>query len=223
MRSEIRKHGNGKKTFAWQPKSKLIQNLMASPPGVIIINWTFQGVLGMVGSELIFKILYEVVIFAISFTLLFTAIRNKISLILLCFFIAHTLNWTLNNSFFAMLRYVGYRITRYSYFQKCVERFESHVQGQNYLLYVLVYGSISRGEDFRPTSDYDVRIVPRKGIVNRIKANLLLMREKTIAFFTGFPLDAYLYDDVSYLSRLRKDEKPLAIVDNGDFSQSNYI
>ena len=79
---------------------------------------------------------------------------------------------------------------------------------------VLIFGSLSRGE-IRSTSDLDVRLIRQKGTRNALKAYLLAVKLRILAFMKRFPLDIYTFGDFSYLKRLREDELPVVILDNG--------
>jgi predicted nucleotidyltransferase len=75
-----------------------------------------------------------------------------------------------------------------------------------------VYGSLTRGE-LRPTSDLDVRLIRRPGLVNGLRACWFVLRERTRAHLTGFPIDFLVLDSPRLLKRMRPDEPPLVIYD----------
>jgi len=101
------KKRKGKKKFVWQPKNKLIYSLMVSPPGVIMINWIFQGILGMDTSERWFKIGLDIVLTLVLIPFLLFFFRFWSSVFLALFF-AHTTNWLFNGHLFVIGRFIGF-------------------------------------------------------------------------------------------------------------------
>lgn len=210
-----------KKTFAWQPKNKLLYNLMSSWPGVIIINWVFQGLLGMDPSERIFKIGLDMVLTP----LLTVPLSNVLELwlaVLIGFAIAHTINWIFNGHLFVIGRFVGFTKTAPQKIWKYMMGIEERVRHKPFLSGVIVLGAVTRGENVRETSDVDIRFVRERGLRNALLANCYGMYEKTRALFHRFPLDLYVYDSFDSLDRLREDEQPIILYDPKGILKQRY-
>ena len=209
------------KKFAWNPKNQTLYKLMASTPGVIIINWIFQGMLGMDKSELLFHLAYDLVFTGIFIMILSKLLGLWISLII-AIVMAHTLNFLFNSHFWVMGRYVGISKTSQKEVSKYISSLKKRLSKTKSIGGIVVIGNLTRGGRVRETSDLDVRWICQRGFSNMVIANLILIKEKAAAFLKRFPLDIYLYDDVAKLSQLREDETPILIKDDGEFLSKWY-
>ncbi len=203
------------KKYAWNPKNRLVYRIMASPPGVVFINWTFQGMLGMDRSELIFHLSIGV-FFTLLFLLIFMNIVNFWLSLGISFLMAHTSNWLFNSHFWVMGRYIGISETSVKRINNYMSEIKSLLQEKNSIQAIVVVGNMTRGGKIRSTSDLDVRFIREKGFLNTILSNLLMVKIKVIAFFRKIPLDVYLLDEIRRLSRLRSDEIPIILKDVND-------
>ena len=203
------------KKYAWNPKNPLVYRLMISPPGVIVINWTFQGMLGMNRSELIFHLTIDV-FFTILFLLIFMNIVNFWPSLGISFLMAHTTNWLLNSHFWVMGRYIGISETSVKRVNNYMSEIKNLLQEKSSIQAIVVVGNMTRGGKIKSTSDLDVRFIREKGFLNTILSNLFMVKIKVIAFFRKIPLDVYLLDEIRQLSRLRSDEVPIILKDVND-------
>ena len=210
-----------RKTFAWQPKNQFIYKLMSSPLGVIIINWVFQGILGMDSSERIFKVGLDIAL-TILFTFVLSSILNLWLAIVIGFIIAHTVNWVFNGHLFVIGRFVGFTKTPPRKIWDYMKGIKDRAQHKPFLAGVAVFGAVTRGEGIRETSDVDIRFIKERGFWNALLANWYSMYERTRAVFHRFPLDLYLYDGLDSLNRLRKDEQPIILYDPKGLLQEKY-
>ncbi|MBN2372457.1 hypothetical protein JXL19_01535 [bacterium] len=195
-------------------KSPLAYYLIQNKITLIIINWVFQGILGMDKTEILFHLGYDLVWAIIFFGLL----ANLIGWWTAMFFsiiLAHTLNWLLNSHFWVMGRYIGISRVSTEKIYSYLERFYDNFSENRALLGAVVLGNMRRGGSIKTTSDLDLRVIRKRGLLNAILSNLILAGLKTSAFLKRFPLDIYLLDDVIGLSRYRLDESPLILFDRG--------
>ena len=217
----VNEKGFKKKQYAWNPKNEFLYHLMASKPGVVCINWVFQGILGMDRSEKVSKVLIDLLL-AVLFLLIFKVFLTAWLSILLAFVMAHTLNWLFNTHFWVMGRYIGITHNPPSKILQYIKAIAHIVEDNSFLLGVIVFGNMTRGGEVRPDSDVDIRYVRKKGFLNALRANIFSIREKIRALFEGFPLDSYICDDLSFLDKLRKDEKPIILFDPEDVLKRRY-
>ncbi|MBA7490132.1 hypothetical protein ES702_00667 [subsurface metagenome] len=215
------KKRKGKKKFVWQPKNKLIYSLMVSPPGVIMINWIFQGILGMDTSERWFKIGLDIVLTLVLIPFLLFFFRFWSSVFLALFF-AHTTNWLFNGHLFVIGRFIGFTYNSPKGILEYMKLIEGRVKYTGCLQGVVIFGKVTRGGGISNTSDVDIRFVRKKGFWNGLAANFWGINERTRALFARFPLDLYVYDNVKSLDRLRKDEKPIIVYDPNRALREKY-
>ena len=179
-----------------------------------MINWVFQGMLGMDKSELLFHLAFDLVFTGIFIMILSQLLGLWISLII-AIVMVHTLNWLFNSHFWVMGRYVGISKTSQEEVSKYISSLKKRLSKTKSINGIVIIGNLTRGGGVKETSDLDVRWVCQRGVRNMVTANLILVKEKSIAFLRKFPLDIYLYGDVSKLSQLREDETPILFKDNG--------
>lgn len=176
---------------------------------VIGINWIFQGILYMDRTERIFKILFDVTLTLIFGNILSYLIPIYVS-ILLGFTISHTINWLFNNNLFGLFKTFGNIRTPKEKFEEYLERLKQNVEKEASIVWAGVYGSLVRGE-FKETSDLDVRLIRKPGLINGVKACIFVMRERSWATFNRFPLDIYVGDNFEFLKKMREEENPLVL------------
>jgi hypothetical protein len=194
---------------------------MRSRPGILTINWAFQGMLGMDRADLLFKIGLDVVLWLAFGFFLSRLIPVRVAVVLSLSF-AHTLNWILNTHFYATGRYVGITSTSPERILSYTGGVAGRVQGCPALLGAAVFGAISRGEGVRTTSDVDMRFIRRPGRGNGLRAAWFTFMERARSFFAGFPLDLYLLDDLHRLEKMRPDEQPILLYDPDGVLQRYY-
>lgn len=194
---------------------------MSSTPGVILINWVFQGMLGMDRTELLFHIAIDV-LFTGVFFLFFHNMLNIWLCLFLSFFLAHTLNWLFNTHFWVMGRYIGISETSQETVFKYLSQIYDSVRKRPCIAGVIVFGKMTRGGEITSTSDVDIRFISKNGLANRIKANTYGAWQKTKSFFKKFPLDLYILDNCNSLDKMREDEIPIIIFDPDDMLKQKY-
>lgn len=192
----------------------------------LIRHWGHQSFRYLDRTERIARIIFELaptlVTFIFSYFLFDVSITN-FKIWIICLFLSHTINWVFNSNWRACLlfsipwaRNPGGKATL-SYIQNLKERLESNKSISS----ALIYGSLARNE-WNSRSDIDIRFVRTPGLLNSITSICLLVRERFIAVINKQPLDAYLVDGTSFINKLRKDEKPIIIIDRHGEIQKEY-
>ena len=192
------------------PKNKILYLLSQNKLSIILINWIFQGMLGMDVLDLIGKLCID-----IFFTLIFVFLFGSSYTInwFFAFIIAHSINWLINTHFWVIGRFIGFTRTDskrfYLYLKSITKRFSKNKS----LLGIIVIGAASRGGGVKETSDIDMYFISKKGLKNSINSVQFTWRERFLAFINKFPLDLCLARDLKVMLKHRKDEVPFVIFD----------
>lgn len=174
------------------------------------INWLFQGMKGMGNSDLIGKIILEVIFFATAFSIVSGTVLYRLAI---SFVYAHTFNWLFNSHFWVFGRYIGTTRTNIERFPKYLKGVMNRMQNCSAIDSIIVIGGASRQEGVKITSDIDMFFIRNQGFLSILIAMLITFRERFLAFATKFPLDLYLYDKIETMDKHRKDEKAFILKD----------
>lgn len=180
---------------------------------IFISAWIFQGMLHMDKREAILKISLD---FALTIILIFIGLSWWISL-----FIAHSLNFAFNGQWFAMYTHMGATNVTPEKFIQYIVKMQRRLEKCSFIDDAIVFGSLSRGI-YKSTSDMDIRVCPKHGAVNWIKAILWGVVERFRAFVYGFPLDMYIFDLVTVTQKMRSDEPPIIFVNHSKLLGTTY-
>ncbi|MXR40768.1 hypothetical protein GRX01_05345 [Halobaculum sp. WSA2] len=120
--------------------------------------------------------------------------------------IAHTLNFLFNGHLFVVLKHFDLVHTDIEAFEEYCDALGRLGEQHDSIEAVVALGSLSRDE-LHSTSDLDIRVIRKTGITNGIAACSLVTLARSKALFKGFPLDIFVLDDQSELSRIRDDER----------------
>lgn len=191
-------------------------------------NWLHQAITYMDRGELVFRLLIELIEIAVVIVILMLLIQpeemySRALMISVSVIIVHTFNWVTNANFHALLLFA---------FPSCKNMGEAETTrylnqmarrlGRYYSITGLaVYGSVARGA-WHERSDVDIRILRRKGLIYLAFAVLLTMRERWLALIARQPVDLFLADDVSFLKRMRPDERPIFLIKNDARLDTEY-
>lgn len=179
----------------------------------IISAWTFQGMLLLNWRETTIKLLLDV---------LLTCILYVVGLpLLLSFFIAHTLNYMFNGQAKAVYNHMGAGNKPAIDFYKGTLSMKKRLDKTNCIAAAIAYGSLSRG-CYKLTSDIDIRIIPKKGEWNYWKTCFWALKERCIAFVTGYPLDMYVFTLEKTKSVMRSDELPIMVLEKDECAKQVY-
>lgn len=188
-------------------------------PVLSFSSWLFQGILYMDTTERNFKIILDIIIFLPLFFIINNYFNLSVSLIV-AIIVAHTINWIFNGQVFVLLKNLRLIKTSTNSFIRYLDNIKSEVEKESSITAAAAYGSLSR-EKLKETSDLDIRVIRKPGIVNGIKACIFVLKERTKSFFNGFPLDIYVLDDVLMINKHIKDEKPIIIYDPTNIFENN--
>lgn len=178
----------------------------------IISAWVFQGTLYANWRDNFVKFLLDII-----FTLLFSIVMPW----WIGFLIAHTLNYCFNAQAKAVYNHMGAGNKSASDFYKGVIAMKKRAEKTDCLAAVIAYGSLSRG-CYKPTSDIDVRFIPKHGEWNFWKATFWTLKERIISFATNFPLDSYVFSLEHTIKVMRSDELPIILLERDGFAQKAY-
>lgn len=202
------------------PRNPFLYFIFHNRFSVVLINWIMQCMLGMAAVEIIIKFIIEVIlVFIILLFMPSITINGLIAAIL----IAHTLNWVFNSHVVCTGRWIGLTRTRRGDFFKYVRNMKKRLQKSRFIDSVIIFGGVSRGESFKPTSDLDVRIISKKDILSQVISCLYTIRERIISTLIWFPLDLYLYTYHEQLKKHREDEDHIIVVDKTGNAEAFYL
>jgi len=170
-------------------------------------------------ADLAGKIILEILFVVIFIVFLEGLIQYYILVALL---LAHTLNWLLNAHFWDVGRFIGITNTPPSRFFPYLRKLTKRLDKDSSPATAIIIGGISRKQGFRSTSDVDLIFIRDSGVQNSIKAVLVTIRERVMAFFCKFPLHLELYDHMQSLEQHRIDEVPVILKDTGKIAEDWY-
>ncbi|MFQ5644539.1 MAG: hypothetical protein ACE5FQ_12710 [Thiogranum sp.] len=195
-------------------------------PQTLVKNWVHQGFLYMDRGEQAFKLLTEVSEFLVIFALFYFAGQNTMSvtyIAVLSFIIVHTFNWVTNNLFWSivMFAFPGLKNRGMEQTVSYLANMADRLRRNRSITGMALYGSISR-KQWHERSDLDVRLLRAPGFLNLVKANLVMMRERLIAFLLRQPTDIFLADGIAFLAKMRSDEKPILLIRRDERLETIY-
>lgn len=195
-----------KKHLSKRLRSSKIGELLEFGIAIFVSAWFFQGMLYMNWRETVIKILLDILLIFIFFL---------IGLPLwLTFILAHTLNFAFNGQLYAMYTHMGAtNVSPKKFLQETISS-SIRISKIDSISAAIAYGSLSRGL-YKSTSDIDIRYVPKKGELNFWKACFFALKERFLAFIHCYPLDLYVFDEDTLQKKMRIDELPIIIYENG--------
>lgn len=194
-------------------------------PVNLLRNWLHQALSYMDAGELMFRVLVESLEIVVIYLVL---VRLEVDLTtpLKAFFsvlIAHTINWIFNGNFWALWLFASPRAKNRGEEAtvKYLLEMAARLKRSGCIGGLALYGSAARGA-WHGKSDLDIRIVRRKGLLNLVCANLLVMRERLLALIYRQPADLFLADGIDFLRKMRADESPLFLIKRLDSLEEEY-
>jgi len=198
-----------------QVKLPFLWPLLKNKYVIIVINWTFQGMLYAMWSERLFRMALELIFVTIIYIPFLSLLHSPVIAALSSLFIAHTLNYTFNScNPWGVLKFCGrtFDVEKNIGFLQEITKKMGGTFGKS-ILAIATFGSMSR-DQFDETSDVDVRIIRRHGVFNYIMTNTFALYLRSIAFIKKIPIDLFVLDDVNQIERhIRPDEPPIVIYD----------
>lgn len=200
------------KSFPVAPRCAVMRAVMRSCAFVLAVNWVMQGMRGMDGKELAFRLLAEAALAGGLAAMLLAGGMAAGPAWLLAAALAHSLGFTVNGQFWVCARYCPSYRGDMVRLHRFLGRSAEAVARAGWLDEAVVIGSTGEGA-LGPRSDIDLRLICPRGVVAWIRTNLLLLRLRTAAFLGGVPLDAYAYDRVDSLRRFDPAEPWVVLLD----------
>jgi predicted nucleotidyltransferase len=202
-----------KKKHANSQLPRVVARFFVSPFGVVLSNWVFQGFRYMNAYERTVKIFIDVVIMLAI--ILLTGLQTSYQMVMVAFLVAHTINWLANGHFVTLLRYVQPIPRTRQQFEDYVTDLREDVAKRSFIKGVAIYGSYCRGS-WHPNSDLDLRIIVDETFLAGAIGALYCAFLRAKAFVIVFPLDVYCCVGTECLDRMRPDERPIFLKDEGD-------
>ena len=146
---------------------------------IFLSAWILQGVRITNWREVVIRYAIDIILMAImiSFGVHWA----------LAFFIAHSINFTLNGQLFAMYTHMGATGVKAEKFLNDTIKMSKMIEKHKFIRASIAYGSLSRATAF-----YAVWL-------------------RTWAFFVHYPLDMYCYDPKVVVKKMRSDELPIMV------------
>ncbi len=202
-----------KKPIPYFLRGTWVERLVYSEAAVYFSYWVFQGFLYMDNRERVFKIMIDIALFGVFYK---TGMSWLLAVVL-----AHTCNMFINGHVVAMRRHMGHGVNNPKKFIAYADGLYERIKNQRYIVGAAAYGSLSRN-NFKPTSDMDIRVFPYPGSVNWILLLMWLLSERIRAIIYGFPLDLYAFDFDIIDKKMRTDEPPIVFSDPKLFIENKY-
>lgn len=179
---------------------------------IILTNWLFQGILYADNTEKAFKILLDLILTTVLSFFMIPFLNVYLGL-LISLFMSHTILFIFNGQLFALAK--NFDIV-YNEPQRVIDYangLKKRASKEKSINCLVIYGSLVRGE-IKPTSDLDVRVIRKSGLLNGFRACLFGLKERSRALFSQFPLDMYVIDSPNHLLKMRQDEVPKILYDS---------
>lgn len=177
-----------------------------------ITSFILQGMLYANWRENIVKIGIDAII---------TLLLNFVMPWWLGLFIAHTLNYCLNGQAICVFYHIrAGNLTARQFYDGTVAM-KKRLDGCKWIDAAISYGSLSTGR-WHPSSDIDIRFIPKKGELNYWMAVLWSVGERARAFFVGYPLDMYVFTMKHSYVVMSKKEVPIIFKDIHKEHESFY-
>jgi hypothetical protein len=168
----------------------------------------------MENIEALFKLFLEFIFFMISYLLL-SLVLTPFTSFFISIMLAHTMNWLFNGHLFVLGRYLGFT---YSEPQKFIEypgTIKAKLIDRKSITAVAFFGSLT-------SSDLDIRIIHRQGLINGFIACFWGFTERARALRHRYPIDLYVIGKSKSFEKLRKDEVPIVLFDHNNFIKHYY-
>jgi hypothetical protein len=185
----------------------ILRPLLRHPIIALGVHWFFQGILYMESTERLFKIGVEVILIGVFLSLFLVGGLSLIWAAVVAVGVAHTLNFLFNGQIWVVLKHFGLVMHSREKFDEYLDQLSEKIRTESSIGYAAFYGSLVR-EEWSSTSDLDIRLVRKSGVINGLRACGFVLRERTRACLNKFPLDIYVLDSSERLAEMRADEPP---------------
>lgn len=183
---------------------------------LIFTNWLFQGIHHLDITEKTYRIGFTIV----SSLIVYYGFRISIVYSIV---IGHTLNWLVNSNFYMILihRLMTSKLSKRELFEYA-QSLQKRLEKQNWILYAASFGSICRGK-LKDSSDLDISIVRKPGLINGLKGLWFILIEKKIGDLNKIPLELYLNDiPETSKNRFKSENNPVVMYDKENIIKKYY-
>lgn len=169
-----------------------------------LTSFILQGMLYANWRDNVIKIAMDVIIMV---ALIFCGLTWWVA-----FLIAHTVNYCINGQAICVFYHIrAGNLTAQQFYDGTV-KMKERLDKCKYLDAAISYGSLSTGK-WHPSSDIDIRFIPKRGELNYWLAMFWSVGERTRAFFNGYPLDMYVFTMKHSYDVMSKNEVPIVFKD----------
>lgn len=211
------------KTF-YKIDNKLLLKLRRTIPGIILSGWIFQGFLYMNIYEKIYKIFLETFIIGICYSL-FSSLPaydgGILPQLIWSMLVGHTIIWFINGQAMTMLIHMNLIPNSPGRFISYTDSLVNNIRRKKFILGAAAFGGLTRCE-YRSSSDLDVRLVMKKGVLNGLLASHFCFIERVKALFCAFPLDLFAFDMEEAQRKMDAAENPIVFSDDSGLIKSLY-
>jgi hypothetical protein len=201
---------------------KLLQPLLQSKWGALLIHWGAQGFFNMDRTDRMLKMSLDIVGTGIL-GLVFRSFLTAYLAVPLAAVVAHTLNFVFNAHPWVVLKHFGTGHYNKKDMMIYTQALGERAASCSAVLGAGVWGGFARREHADPdTPDVDVRVIRHPGFINGIRSGWFVLVERSRANWQKFPLDVYLVDEMHSLSHLRQDEVPIILCDADGLLHQRY-
>lgn len=172
-------------------------------------------------TERCFRLGYEGLLVAVSISALRWLGVNWSFTVLASLAIAHSILWITYGEKFVALKNLGLKISPKAEVDNYLIRLKASTRALDYLSAVVVSGSYAENR-YRESSDVDVRVLRRHGVVPGFRACLWALRQRTSCTFRRIPLDLLIIDAPAKFRQVVPDPRVLILVDRDQFIANHY-
>ncbi len=190
-------------------------------------TWLHQAITYMDSGERAFRLTIELAEFALMWAVLQQIVSLDVTFAwaypVLAALVVHTFNWITNSNIWALLLFSFPSLSNKGEAATCayLNAMAQRLEGERSVVGLALFGSAARSE-WHNRSDIDMRIVRRPGNLSLLRAASVTVRERWLALLARQPLDLYLADDVTFLRRMRADERPIFLIKRDPSLEKEY-
>lgn len=135
--------------------------------------------------------------------------------------IAHIINYCINGQAICVFYHIRAGNLPAKDFYENTVAMKNRLDKCIYIDAAISYGSLSTGK-WHPSSDIDIRFIPKEGEFNYWKAIVWSVTERTRAFIKGYPLDMYVFTMKHSYGVMSKKEIPIIFKDTNNMHSIYY-
>ncbi len=186
---------------------------------LLLTHWLFQSLGSMGRTERALKAAIGIAVFVPLFLALLSLYGPLLAGVVAAG-LAHSVNFLLNAHIPVVLKYTDLQVGQ-GRLKEYVTSLSTRVRDRRYLEGAVAIGSLAR-DSLQPNSDLDVRVIPRPGLINALRAGLFVLGERARALRRVFPLDIYMAENPPGLHAILAAEEPRILSDNRGILRGSF-